>query len=94
MDGCDDCLSGQFDPNNDGLDDDGDGIYNSADNCSNTAAIGYAGPENDVCRGECDTAPIYNGIEIVTLPTSQPVKMAWWSLTWMRAASPSSRPVI
>ena len=50
LDGCDDCLSGQFDPTNDGLDDDGDGICNSADNCSNTEAINYASPENEVCR--------------------------------------------
>ena len=70
LDGCDDCLSGHFDPDNDGLDDDGDGICNSADNCSDTEAINYASPDNEVCRGECDTAPIYNGIEIVTLPTS------------------------
>ncbi|MEM9327534.1 MAG: hypothetical protein AAGA85_17845, partial [Bacteroidota bacterium] len=30
-DGCDDCSSGAFDPNNDGLDSDGDGLCNSGD---------------------------------------------------------------
>ena len=69
-DGCDDCQSGSFDPANDGDDDDGDGICNGSDLCSDVNADNYASPENGICRGPCDSAPLFHGIELTSLPSS------------------------
>ena len=70
IDGCDDCLSGIFNPAADGPDDDGDGICNASDMCSDTTADNYNDPQNEVCRGTCDTAPIFNGIELIAEPST------------------------
>lgn len=70
VDGCDDCSSGQFNPSDDGEDDDGDGICNATDSCSDINADNYASPDNEVCRGECDTAPIYHSIALTSVPSA------------------------
>jgi len=70
LDGCDDCLSGNFNPAEDGIDDDGDGICNTSDLCSDLTATNYDSPNNEVCRGDCDTAPIFKSIEVSVLPSS------------------------
>ena len=61
-DGCDDCSTGTFDPNNDGNDIDGDGLCDDADLCTDVAADNYNDPDNEVCRGTCDTAPLFEGV--------------------------------
>lgn len=61
-DGCDDCSSGTFDPYQDGSDTDNDGICDASDLCSDLSATNFDDPANLVCRGDCDTAPVFPGI--------------------------------
>lgn len=69
QDGCDDCMSGTYDPFNDGDDADGDGLCDEGDLCSNMDADNFDDPNNDPCRGACDTAPLFESIQ-VGLPAS------------------------
>lgn len=64
-DGCDDCSSGTFDPLQDGVDSDGDGYCDSGDLCSNLNADNYDDPENLPCRGNCDSAPIFDSLSVI-----------------------------
>lgn len=70
-DGCDDCASGEYNPAQDGLDSDGDGYCDTGDLCSDMTADNYDDPANMPCRGECDTAPIFQSIRTGT-PASSP----------------------
>ena len=70
-DGCDDCSSGTYAPNNDGPDSDGDGLCDSGDQCSNPDADNFDDPANLPCRGTCDTAPIFEAIQVGS-PNSSP----------------------
>mgnify|MGYP003741195457 FL=1 len=62
-DGCDDCLSGTYDPANDGEDADGDGRCDSSDLCTDLTADNFADPANGACQGTCDTAPVFEALE-------------------------------
>ena len=70
-DGCDDCISGTFNPADDGDDIDGDGRCDSGDLCTDLSADNYDDPTNGVCQGACDNAPVFEGIE-TTEPASGP----------------------
>lgn len=64
-DGCDDCSSGTFNPLQDGIDSDEDGYCDSGDLCSNLDADNYDDPENLPCRGNCDSAPIFDSLSVI-----------------------------
>lgn len=68
-DGCDDCSSGSFNLLTDGPDVDGDGICDGSDLCEDPAADNYDDPANEVCRGLCDNAPIFEGVTSGVLPS-------------------------
>ena len=70
-DGCDDCSSGTYDPAGDGPDIDGDGLCDLGDLCSDPEADNFDDPANGPCQGECDNAPIFEGVQ-VAIPASDP----------------------
>ena len=70
QDGCDDCASGAYDPSNDGDDADGDGICDAGDLCSDQNADNFDDPANEACRGACDTAPLFQSIQVDTPASS------------------------
>ena len=53
------------------VDIDDDGVCDLIDNCTDTTATNFADPENGVCRGACDTAPLFDTIHHVLTASSR-----------------------
>lgn len=53
------------------IDVDEDGVCDLIDNCTDINADNYNDPQNGVCRGPCDTAPLFDTIEYVSAASSR-----------------------